>query len=153
MVDVYISIGQAANRVQARRKFPLASAGNSRNEGPLRVPLPHPFSLLLFLLSFFPFSPSPSKNLSIIIRRGCISLTKRESVWRKTKERKGVKFDRCRGVLLYFWKRLFQSMNILKANKAERAAPLVISLPHQRTQQRSSRLLNRPANAFLSTLS
>ena len=63
-MSIYRSV--RANRVQPRRKFPVASAGNSWNEGPF-APLFHPSSLLPFLSFFYPspLSLSLSKNSSI----------------------------------------------------------------------------------------
>ena len=153
MVDVYISIGQGESSA-ASKEIPGRFRRKFVERGTLRTPLP---SILSSSVSFF-LLPFPSFSLSFqkFIYYNVVDASLNQA-WRKTKERKGVKFDR--GVLLYFWKRLFQSMNILKANKAEHGSSRNLSLslslslsPYQRTQ-RSSRLLNRPANAFLSTLS
>ena len=89
----------------------------------LRTPL---LSILSSSVSFF-LLPFPSFSLSFqkFIYYNVVDASLNQA-WRKTKERKGVKFDR--GVLLYFWKRLFQSMNILKANKAEHGSSRNLSL-------------------------
>lgn len=60
-MSIYRSV--RANRVQPRRKFPVASAGNSWNEGSF-APLFHPSSLLSFFYPS-PLSLSLSKNSSI----------------------------------------------------------------------------------------
>lgn len=70
-MSIYRSV--RANRVQPRRKFPVASAGNSWNEGPSHPSSIHPLFFRFFLSFTLPLFLSLFPKIHLLQRRRCIS--------------------------------------------------------------------------------